>query len=59
MASIERRVGALEEEYINQLVDERLQREVEALLDVLEKHLSRAEFARVARIVVKEGGHEA
>jgi hypothetical protein len=59
MASIERRVGALEEDYVNQLVAERMRLEVEALLDVLEKHLSRAEFVKVARIVVNEGDYGA
>jgi hypothetical protein len=58
MASVERRIGALEEDYVNQLVAERMRLEVEALLDVLEKHLSRAEFVKVARIVVNEGGNE-
>ena len=55
MASIERRVSALEE-YVNQLVEERMKLEVEALLDLLEKHLTRDEFIKVARIVVNEGG---
>ena len=55
MASVERRIGALEE-YVNQLVAERMEQEVEAMLDLLEKHLSREEFIKVARIVVNEGG---
>jgi hypothetical protein len=59
MASVERRIGALEEDYVNQLVAERMRLEVEALLDVLEKHLSRAEFVKVARIVVNEGDYGA
>jgi hypothetical protein len=58
MASIERRIGALEE-YVNELVAERMKQEVEAMLDLLEKHLSREEFIKVARIVVKEGGYGA
>ena len=56
MASIERRIGALEA-YINQLVAERMEQEIETLLDLLEKHLSRDEFIKVARIVVEEGGY--
>ena len=55
MASVERRIGALEE-YVNQLVAERMEQEVEAMLDLLEKHLSREEFIKVARIVVNERG---
>jgi hypothetical protein len=58
VGSIERRVSALEEDYVNQLVAERMRQEVEALVDLLEKHLSRAEFIKVARIVVNEGGNE-
>ena len=55
MAGIERRIGALEQ-YVNGLVEERMNQEVEALLDLLEKHLTRDEFIKVARIVVNEGG---
>ena len=54
MASIERRVSALEE-YINQRVEERMRLEVEAMLDLLEKHLTRDEFIKVARVIVAEG----
>ena len=54
MANIERRVSALEE-YVNQLVEERMKQEVEVMLDLLEEHLPREEFIKVARIVVKEG----
>ena len=43
MASIERRVTALEE-YVNQLVEERMKQEVEAMLDLLEEHMTREEF---------------
>ncbi len=53
MASIERRVSALEE-YVNQLVEERMKQEVEGMLDLLEEHLTREEFIKVARIVVEE-----
>ena len=55
--TLRRRVIALED-YVNQLVEERMKLEVEALLDLLEKHLSRAEFTKVAQIVVNEGGDE-
>jgi hypothetical protein len=54
MASIERRVSALEE-YVNQLVEERMKQEVEGMLDLLEEHLTREEFIKVARIIVSEG----
>ena len=52
---LERRIGALEEDYVNQLVAERMRLEVEALLDLLEKRLTRAEFIKVARVIVNEG----
>jgi hypothetical protein len=55
MASIGRRVSALED-YVYQLVEERMKQEVEAMLDLLEEHLTREEFIKVARIVVEEGG---
>ena len=58
MASIGRRVTALED-YVNELVKERMKQEVEAMLDVLEEHLTREEFTKVARIVVEEGGYGA
>ena len=57
MASIERRIGALEE-YVNELVAERMKLEVEAMLDLLEKHLTREEFIKVARIIVDEGADD-
>ena len=57
MASIERRVSALEQ-YVNELVEERMKQEVEAMLDLLEKHLTREEFIKVARIVVNESGDQ-
>ena len=55
MASVGRRIGALEA-YINQQVEDRMKLEIEAMLDLLEKHLTRDEFMKVARIVVEEGG---
>ena len=54
MARVERRVSALED-YINQCIAERMGQEVEALLDLLEKHLTREEFVKVARVIVNEG----
>ncbi len=48
-----RRVSALED-YIEERVEERMEQEIEALLDLLERHLSREEFVRVARIVASE-----
>ena len=55
MTSVGRRIGALEA-YINQQVEDRMKLEIEAMLDLLEKHLTRDEFMKVARIVVEEGG---
>ena len=57
MASVERRVSALEQ-YVNELVAERMKLEVEAMLDLLEKHLTREEFIKVARIIVDEGADD-
>ena len=57
MASVERRVSALEQ-YVNELVAERMKLEVEAMLDLLEKHLSREEYVKVARIIVDEGADD-
>jgi hypothetical protein len=54
VAGVERRVGALEA-YINQCVEERMRLEVEALVDLLENHLTRDEFIKVARIILDEG----
>ncbi len=42
-------------EYINQCVEERMRLEVEALLDFLEKHLTREEFIKVAQILAEAG----
>ena len=43
------------EAYINQCVEERMRLEVEALVDLLENHLTRDEFIKVARIILDEG----
>jgi hypothetical protein len=58
MANIERRVSALEK-YVNELVEERMKQEVEAMLDLLEEHLTREEFIKVAGIVVEEDSYGA
>jgi hypothetical protein len=50
VGSLNRRAGALEE-YIESQVQERFEEEVEALVDLLEKELTREEFVKVARIV--------
>jgi hypothetical protein len=54
MGHVGKRVGALEE-FIESQVRERMQLEVEALLDLLEANLTREEFVRVARIVLEAG----
>jgi hypothetical protein len=46
-----RRVGALEE-FVAAQVRARMEAEVEALLDLLEKHLTREEFLRIAQLVL-------
>ena len=54
MGGLNRRVGALEE-YIEAQVKARMEAEIEALLDLLEKHLTREEFLRIAQIVMESG----
>jgi len=55
MASLNKRAGALEE-YIESQVQERFEAEVEALVDALERKLTREEFVKVARIVREARG---
>jgi hypothetical protein len=50
VGSLNKRAGALAE-YIESQVQERFEAEVEALVDLLEKKLTREEFLKVARIV--------
>jgi hypothetical protein len=47
-----RRVGALEE-YIESQVQARMEVEIEALVDLLQEHLTREEFLKVARVVLE------
>jgi len=47
-----KRVGALEE-FVESQVQERMRLEVEALLDLLQEHLTREEFLKVARVVLE------
>lgn len=54
MGSLNKRTGALEE-YIQSQVQERMRLEVEALLDLLQAHLTHEEFMKVARIVNESG----
>jgi hypothetical protein len=52
MEGLNRRVGALEE-FVEAQVRARMEAEIEALLDLLEKHLTPEEFLKVARIVME------
>ena len=54
MGGLNRRVGALEE-FVEAQVKARMEAEIEALLDLLEKHLTREEFLRIAQIVMESG----
>ena len=54
MGGMNRRVGALEE-FVEAQVRARMEAEVEALLDLLEKHLTREEFLRIAQLVLNSG----
>ncbi len=51
-----RRVSGLED-FIGKRVEERLEQELEGMLDRLEQNLPREEFVRVLEIVSKEGEH--
>jgi hypothetical protein len=53
VGSLNRRVGALEE-YINTRVQQQMEAEIEALLDLLE-HLTREEYMNVARVIMESG----
>ena len=44
----------LEEEYINARIEERVEQEMEAILQLLEEHLPREEFVKVAGIMAGE-----
>lgn len=52
-----KRLSALEA-HIESRVEERLLQELEAVFDRLEKHLTREEFVRVARILAEMDGEE-
>ncbi len=55
MGSVRRRLERLEEERVEQLVEQRVEEELEAVVDLLEEHLTQEEFVRVLRIIA---GHE-
>lgn len=50
-----RRVSALEEQAVEERVRQRLEEELEAVLDRLQQHLPPEEFMRVLEILAKEG----
>lgn len=54
-----RRVSALEDGHVERLVGERLEQEIDAVLDRLERALPEEDFLRVLKIVAGEerGGH--
>jgi hypothetical protein len=58
MGSLNGRVRRLEE-YVESRVEERMRLEIEAMLDVLEEKLTREEFLKVARIIVRADRDEA
>jgi hypothetical protein len=53
---LEKRVGRLEEEELEEIVDERVVAEITEMLEVLEERLDRETFLRVARILAEAGG---
>lgn len=52
-----RRIGELEDR-IASLVEERMIREIDGILNALREHLTREEFAKVARIIYEEAGED-
>jgi hypothetical protein len=57
MGALKGRVEAFEG-YIERRVEEELEREVEAVLNVLEERLTREEFVKVVRIMAEAKGEE-
>lgn len=59
MGGMRRRVSALEDGHVERLVEERLEQEIDYVLERLERALTEEEFARVLRIVAREesSGH--
>jgi hypothetical protein len=54
--ALRKRLGALEavvEERLEELIEERLEEELTSLLSLLEQHLSREEFLKVAHILAR------
>jgi hypothetical protein len=62
--ALRKRLGALEavvEERLEELIEERLEEELTNLLSLLEQHLSREEFLKVAHVLARgpsEAGEE-
>ena len=59
MGGVRRRVSALEDGHVERLVEERLDQELDAVLDRLKRALPEEEYVRVLKIVAREesGGH--
>jgi hypothetical protein len=55
MRSQDRRLSALEAYYVETRVEQGLQRELKAALEILEERLTREEFVRVVRILADAG----
>ena len=56
MGGMRRRVSALEDGHVERLVEERLEQEIDYVLERLERALAEEEFVRVLRIVAREEG---
>jgi hypothetical protein len=55
MRSQDKRLSALEAYYVETRVEQGLQRELKAALEILEERLTREEFVRVVRILAETG----
>ena len=59
MGGVRRRVSALEDGHVERLVEERLDQELDAMFDRLERALPEEEYVRVLKIIAREesSGH--
>jgi hypothetical protein len=54
--TLQKRLGRLEEAALEELIEQRLEAEITAMLEVLERNLIRQEFVKVAHILAHADG---
>ncbi len=60
MGSVSRRISALEDRHVERLVEERLDQELDAVMERLERALPEEEYVKVLKIIAEgeeNGGH--